>query len=187
MYRNKSCKRILVAFRDLLLVKDYCEISVLEIISKADVSKSTFYRYYNGKLCVFIEMHKLLFQKLFTQMNTKDAWLSCLPQQSFINMASLASRRNGIGRSMVYKMGDDWSIASRLIRDCLSSEVENQLLKVFGKDSWIIPIEQVAGSIAALHIDCITQLGLKSGPSSAEQELSYLQFFTQSIINSSLS
>lgn len=186
MHQNRSRSRILKAFRELLLNHDYCDISVLDIIETAEVGKSTFYRHYNRKLDVFIEMHKSIFHTIINDFNTAEDWLQHKPHSSFIKMAEIAVNKNGNGRSMIYKMGSDWPNASRLIRQTLALEIQLRLESVFSTADWKIPVEDVSGSIAALHIDYITQLNQRTGMHSIEQKTSSLQSITRAIINASL-
>tara|TARA_B100001059_G_C17790347_1_gene559748 strand:+ start:991 stop:1602 length:612 start_codon:yes stop_codon:yes gene_type:complete len=186
MYQNKSRKRILTAFRELLLHHDYCDITVLNIINQADVSKSTFYRHYTRKLDIFIDMHNGIFQTILQDFNTPEDWLHHKPHSAFIKMATIAVNKNGAGRSMIYMMGNDWGHASRLIRQNLADEIQLKLEAVFSEHTLLVPVADVSGAIAALHIDYITQLNQNSAAHSIEQQTQSLKNFTRAIINSSL-
>ncbi|TCV20957.1 TetR/AcrR family transcriptional regulator [Vibrio crassostreae] len=186
MKGNTSRNRILIAFRELLLIRDYCDITVSHIIEKAGVGKSTFYRCYNKKLDVFIEMHKIIFHSIFKNFNTKEEWLNHQPDISFVRMANIANNKSGNGRSMSYIMGSDWPNASRLIRYILANEIQLKLESVFGESAWLVPVSDVSGAIAALYIDYITLLSHNTREGTVEQRSHSLKIFTQSIIKESL-
>ena len=67
--RAKSKQLIQLAFYQLLLKKDFEDISIKEICEKAGVSRMSFYRYYSTKEDVFIVFCDETFDSFFQQIS----------------------------------------------------------------------------------------------------------------------
>ena len=67
--RAKSKQLIQLAFYQLLLRKDFEEISIKEICEKAGVSRMSFYRYYSTKEDVFIVFCDETFDSFFQEIS----------------------------------------------------------------------------------------------------------------------
>ena len=67
--RAKSKQLIQLAFYQLLLKKDFEDISIKEICEKAGVSRMSFYRYYSTKEDVFIVFCDETFDAFFQQIS----------------------------------------------------------------------------------------------------------------------
>ncbi|MBO4286459.1 MAG: TetR/AcrR family transcriptional regulator [Bacilli bacterium] len=71
--RAKSKQLIQLAFYQLLLRKDFDDISIKEICEKAGVSRMSFYRYYSTKEDVFIVFCDETFDAFFQQISHKPS------------------------------------------------------------------------------------------------------------------
>ena len=69
--KQDSRERVLEAAQAVLLTHPYALITVEDITIEAKVSRGTFYRHFDSKLAVFLELHKPMkryFYKLFDQL-----------------------------------------------------------------------------------------------------------------------
>jgi AcrR family transcriptional regulator len=183
---NRSRSRIQLAFAELLKDKDYCDITVAELIEKADVGKTTFYRHYERKLDVFLAMHDSLFESLFQDLTVREDWLSLTPRPSVITMLSRISVQSSFRRSMSYKLGNDAPQAHRQLKCNLATLIEQRLTLAFDTDDFIIPLPSLASTLAAVYLDFITQLFNNLLASSVEEKAVSLQRLTQANLRAAI-
>ncbi|MBU2895550.1 TetR/AcrR family transcriptional regulator [Vibrio hepatarius] len=182
----RSRRRIMKAFQQLLQENDYCAISVADIIQTADVGKTTFYRYYQRKLDVFVEMHDSIFDIALQDFTTKGDWLSVDARASFINIALMASKKVGRRSSMAHQLGNDWPLALRRLKQNLAQVVEQRLLDTFGQDVWGISLKEVASAITSLFNDYLQRVNTSPSKILATERAQALQLFTRAIILAAL-
>ncbi|RTR27201.1 TetR/AcrR family transcriptional regulator [Shewanella atlantica] len=183
---NRSRSRIQQALAGLLKDKDYCDITVAELIKKADVGKTTFYRHYERKLDVFLAMHHSLFDTLLEDLTVREDWLSLTPRPSVIAMLSRISAQSSFRRSVAYKLGNDAPQAHRQLRCNLTTLIEQRLTSAFDTDVFIIPLPSLASTLAAIYLDFITQLFNDSLTSSVEEKATSLQRLTQANLRAAI-
>ena len=70
--QQKTRKIILTAFRNLLEKKNFCDITVQEIIDEANVGRSTFYSHFETKDYLLKEMCLDIFDYVFSQKLEKE-------------------------------------------------------------------------------------------------------------------
>lgn len=172
---NASQKRIEQALSELLKEKDYCDIAVAELIAKASVGKTTFYRHYDRKLDVFVALHSSMFDLLLQDLTTREAWLSSAPSPSIIALLNRVQGQSGFRRSMSYKLGKDAPQALRQLKDNLASTIETRLNQLFDTQQFSIPVASLASTLAAIHLDIISQLFIETPAPSTSHKAESLQ------------
>jgi AcrR family transcriptional regulator len=183
---NRSHSRIQQALIELLKDKDYCDIIVAELIKKADVGRTTFYRHYERKLDVFLAMHDSLFDSLFQDLTAREDWLSLSPRPSVITMLSRISVQSRFRRSMSYKLGNDAPQAHRKLKQNLTKFIEQRLTSAFDTDDFIIALPSLASTLAAIYLDFITQLFNDPLSSSVEEKAVSLQRLTHANLRAAI-
>ncbi|QFT11497.1 TetR/AcrR family transcriptional regulator [Vibrio sp. THAF190c] len=182
----KNKRNILSAFYKLSKKKEYYQITVSEIITLSEVSKTTFYRYYQRKLDLLIEMHAGIFHTMLQEYLTHDDWLSTNPKPMLIETAIKAAEKMNGRKSISYKLGNDWPIAQRLLNESLTSAIKNQICIAFHNEKWNICPEQLADTLAALHLNFLTGLNGLSDKNTVISNARNLQCFSRAIILASL-
>ncbi|WP_204165111.1 TetR/AcrR family transcriptional regulator [Shewanella algidipiscicola] len=171
---------------ELLKDKDYCDITVVELLEKADVGKTTFYRHYERKLDVFLAIHDSLFESFFQDLTTLEDWLSLRPRSSVIAMLNRISVQSSFRRSMSYKLGNDAPQAHRQLKYNLTTLIEQRLAVAFETDNFIIPLPCLASSLAAVYLDFISQLFSDQLSYSVEDKAASLQRLTQALLRAAI-
>lgn len=184
--KTNLCRhRIEQALKELLQDKDYCDISVTELIEKADVGKTTFYRHYDRKLDVFVALHNSLFELLLQDLTTQADWLSQSVAPSTALMFNRMQGQGNFRRSMSYKLGKDAPQAFRQIKQNLADTIETRLSTLFDVDSFIIPINSIASTLAAVYLDFISQL-LSDNQPAANEKANSLQRIVRACIKAAM-
>lgn len=183
---NRCRSRIQLALTELLKDKDYCDITAAELIERADVGKTTFYRHYERKLDVFLAMHDPLYDSLFQDLSTREDWLSLTPRPSVITMLNRISVQSSFRRSMSYMLGNDAPQAQRQLKIKLTSFIEQRLSLAFESDDFIIPLTSLASTLAAVYQDFIIQLFSDPLSSSVEDKAASLQLLTQANLRAAI-
>ncbi|WP_076587250.1 TetR/AcrR family transcriptional regulator [Vibrio ostreicida] len=181
-----SRERILSAFHELMQNKDYYNISVRSIIIQASVGKTTFYRHFNRKLDVFVEVHDAFFEVYLNSFRTQEDWLRCEPHLSLIETAQSAAKKAGRRPTMAYQLGSDWPQAVRMLKLRLSEMIEKKLAHAFPNHARTLPLAELAGALATLNIDFMSQISSMPMPSQVEQRAKTLQCYIQALVNASL-
>ncbi|MDO6498769.1 TetR/AcrR family transcriptional regulator [Photobacterium sanguinicancri] len=179
---NKSRSRIISAFKDLLRNKDYCDISIGEILDRADVSKSTFYRHFERKLEVLLDMHDAIFERFLSDLTTKEDWLSTEVRPSVEDMFIALTTQSNFRRPMSFKLDKDWPQGFRLVKAKLADYIEQKLIIAFNNQSMIIPIPLLSATLAAMYIENVIQLVYRTSPLNVNKQALHMQTMTRSII-----
>jgi len=170
----------------LLEHKEYYEITITDIVDTADIGKTTFYRHYDRKLDIFVEMHNQIFDGMFQELVNRDDWLNTKATSKLTAIAKKAVGKTGGRSSIAYKLGNDWPNAQRLLNECLTDKINKNLNVAFKGYSWTIDIDYVANAIASLYMDFLIQLNNTPDKQSAIIRANNLQRFCQAIILESL-
>lgn len=72
----RAVLKVLHAFKEMLKQQDYRDIAVADIAYKADVGRTTFYRYFKRKLDILIALHQNIFEDIFADLQSAEDWLS---------------------------------------------------------------------------------------------------------------
>ncbi|QUM85105.1 TetR/AcrR family transcriptional regulator [Moritella sp. 28] len=179
---NRSQKRIVKAFTELLREKDYCDISVAMIIEKADVGKTTFYRYYQRKLEVLLAMHDGIFDQLLQDLTSKDDWLTNEARPSVSYMLNIFSNNSNFRRPMNFKLDKDWPQALLQLKTKLANCMAVKLANALDGCSMKIPISVLSTSLAAIYVESVVQLVKGLVAFSVNKQALYLQYLTRSLV-----
>lgn len=180
--KQSSRTKILNAFRGLLATQKYSEITVGQIIEQAQVSKATFYRHYQRKLDVFIEMHQHLIEALLMDLQTKEDWLASSPPDSVVQIGLRAGRKGGRRATMAFQLGNEWPMAVRMLKEEMIKAILIRLQGAFSEESWQINVDEAAPYIGALYMDYMVQIGQFPNVDVALTKAELLHRFTRCIL-----
>lgn len=172
-------KRIQTAFVELLASTEYMDITVALIIDKAEVSKATFYRHYQRKLDLFIEIHHARIDSLLVDLNTEQDWLADTPPQSAIQVGLQAASAGARRATMAYKLGNEWPMAVRMLKEQMISAIELRLTQAFGER---LDAASTAPFVAAMYMDFMVQLNQTPSQEAATKKATLLHRFSRAIV-----
>lgn len=142
--QRKTREAIFAAFTDLLSKKDYAQITVGEIIERADIGRATFYSHFETKDFLLKELCEELFCHIFDAMNEENNHnhiFACnAPDSAFLhllqhlkrndnNVLKLLSSRNNELFLQYFKQNLRKLVESRL--DLFESEKSRRLPESF--------------------------------------------------------
>ncbi|ABM26634.1 TetR/AcrR family transcriptional regulator [Shewanella putrefaciens] len=181
----RAVLKVLHAFKEMLKQQDYRDIAVADIAYKADVGRTTFYRYFKRKLDILIALHQNIFEDIFADLQSAEDWLSTNTPPSLEKLLITFSRNSMFRRSMSFRLGSDLDAATKQLQTKLVQHIENKLVNTFNTDEFIIPSHTLAHSIAALYLSQIQQLIASPHPCPTQQA-KYLHLLTRGIILAAL-
>lgn len=181
----RAVLKVLNAFKEMLKQQDYRDIAVADIAYKADVGRTTFYRYFKRKLDILIALHQNIFEDIFADLQSAEDWLSTNTPPSLEKLLITFSRNSMFRRSMSFRLGSDLDAATKQLQTKLVQHIENKLVNTFNTDEFIIPSHTLAHSIAALYLSQIQQLIASPHPCPTQQA-KYLHLLARGIILAAL-
>jgi len=142
---------VIGAFTELLREKSYQATTIHEIVERANTGRSTFYRYFQSKADVIVEMHKDIFARVNIAPTSAAAWLAAEPPNQLIQMLALFRET---GTTPIYsstELGADADYVIRQMDALLSHHFEESLRRSFAEQDSTIPFVILGQSIAATY------------------------------------
>ncbi|MBY5992859.1 TetR/AcrR family transcriptional regulator [Ferrimonas balearica] len=144
--------RIIDAFRTLLRERDYGRITIAELIARAGVGRSTFYRHFRAKLEILVRLHDRAFGSLLSELDSADQWREATPPASLVALFSRFEGRRALHRSLADALGADGEPAARRIEQALARQIEARLRHAFADATWGVDPKALALSLAGLYL-----------------------------------
>lgn len=175
------------AFMALLREKNYTDITIHQIIERAELGRSTFYRHFQSKADVLVGFHEQLFSQLLAELQSQEAWLCPQPSATLVEFLERYNALNSGSFSMSYKLGKDLDYVLLNINKLLARVFASSLQTHFGEAAARIPWPVVAQSLAAnyswLLLDWLTQ---PQRPT-PQQMATYIQQLSRGLVLAALS
>jgi len=139
------------AFAELLQEKSYPEITIGEITDRANIGRSTFYRYFPTKADVLVSLHQAIFNRFSLGLSSASDWLANEPPPQLVAFLQQYQAVNMLPMSLSYKLGKDVDYVMRNIDELLTRQFEESLHRSFAEDESTIPFALLAQSIAGTY------------------------------------
>lgn len=139
------------ALTELLREKNYPDITVGEIAKRGNIGRSTLYKHYNSKADVLLDIHKDVFEHLFSGLQALESWCASEPPAELI---AFFERYRKLGRnpfSLSYKMGSDLDYLMSNVNIHLANTIEDKLRNAHKQGWGNIPLPVLAQAIANLY------------------------------------
>jgi AcrR family transcriptional regulator len=156
MYRgkrvtDKTKSAIKKALLELIQEKNYPDITVGEIAVRGNIGRSSLYKHYRSKADVLVDIHKDIFEHLFSGMSTSEAWFSPKPPPELFHFFERYRRLGKNPFLLSYKLGNDIDYLMSNIIWQLAAIIEQRLCKAFNNVDSTIPFPILAQSISNLY------------------------------------
>lgn len=135
------------AFVELVRERGYANVTVADIAERADVGRTTFYRYYEGKAEVFLAVHAQRFERMGFAATTAEAWLSAEPSPALLAFVQMVGGQARF-QSMFYQLGAEIDRIQREMQQKLVRHFEQALASAFGAQAFQTPLPVVASGVA---------------------------------------
>ncbi|MBY6186767.1 TetR/AcrR family transcriptional regulator [Marinobacter hydrocarbonoclasticus] len=171
-----------MTFQQLLADQDYCDISLSQILVRAEVSKTTFYRHFSNKLELFVAMHDRIIESLLSELNERSQWLAVGANAGVLSVSQQITSKASARRSMAHKLGNDWPLAQRMIKRQLCRGIERRLQQAFGKPQNDPVCAALGSPLAAVFLDYLGQLNHQLNGQPVELKATELQWVVRAIV-----
>lgn len=170
------------AFLQLLREKNYAEITVHDITGRANIGRSTFYRYFQSKADVLLSLHESIFDRLSLGLVSASDWLAHEPPPSLVAFLQ-QYQPNGNGRlSFSYQLGHDMDYVLQRMDELLTRQFEASLQRSFAEEDSHIPFSILAQSIASVYSWLIRSWFTEPRPFTAAELAGYIHRLTRAAI-----
>ncbi|MCG8634169.1 MAG: TetR/AcrR family transcriptional regulator [Desulfobacterales bacterium] len=142
---------LVTAFSVLLRERNYADITVTDIITRADTGRSTFYRYFKSKADLLVFLHGDRFDKLLASLASEPAWLDDVPPRELISFLTMFRGMGERPFSLAYMLGNDMDYVIHHINRLLSVKFEKNLRAAFAHRTTRIPFDVLSLSIAGSY------------------------------------
>jgi AcrR family transcriptional regulator len=135
------------AFIDLLRERRYDAITVGDVVARAGVGRTTFYRYYETKADMLVSIHAARFRALRFAPATREAWLCAAPPDDLVRLLERAQGHERLPTFLAY-LGKDVDAVHRALDNLLAAHFEASLCKAFPQAQPSIPFPVLARMMA---------------------------------------
>ena len=141
------------ALIELISERDYDMITIQDILNRANVGRTTFYKHYNSKDELFMSCHEAMLSDFHLSplhpLSREDLLSAEVPPEMASAYQHLDQRR-----AQLYPVfqGKDSLLILRQIRDRSAREIEANLRATFGEAKSAIPLEMLANYLAGAQI-----------------------------------
>ena len=171
--QQKSRNAILQAFEELLAKENYNNITVQQIIDKANVGRTTFYAHFETKDMLLQEMCTVLFHHVFLDHpeaeSNHDFSLSEGDSRKIVTHILYHLKENGYNISKLIT-GESSEIFLRYFTEYLNSLVVNCLLKDMKNEKCHVPDAFLRNHISGSFVNMV-QWWIKNGMKEKPEEL----------------
>ena len=166
---ERTRKLLQMALVELINERDYDTITIQDIVDRANVGRTTFYKHYNSKDELFMSCHEAMISELHISvlhsLSREELLSPQIPSEITLAYHHLEERR---ARLYPIFQGKDSQLILRQIRDRSSREIEANLATTFGEAKSIIPLDMLANYLAGAQIALMQWWLEKRRPHTAE-------------------
>lgn len=165
---------LLQAFRELLHEKTYAAITIGDIAERADVGRSTFYRYFADKQAILVALHADIYRDWQLVPTTQAGWLQDTPAPKLVALLErVDSYDNQAG--LVNMFGKEVGQLMRQIEDVMRHEVYEGLQAAFPEVKTAVPLSLLAAQIAGILDGTLKWWYFERPAMAAEEAAAHLQ------------
>ena len=179
---NKTKSTIKSALHELMQEKNYPEITVGEITGRGNIGRSTLYKHYQSKADVLVDIHKDMFEHLFSGLLSSEFWFAPKPSSELFLFFEKYRRLGKNPFLLSYKLGSDLDYLMNNINLQLTAIIENRLRNAFNDVSSTIPFPVLAQSISNLYSGLIMFWFKKYQGSDSRQFATNIHRMTRALI-----
>lgn len=179
---NKTRSAIKNALLELLREKNYPDITVSEITERGNIGRSTLYKHYQSKADVLVDIHKDMFEHLFSGLSSSESWFAPEPSSELI---LFLTKYRQLGKNpflLSYKLGSDLDYLINHINLQFTAIIEKRLLYSFNDRDSTIPFPILAQSISNLYSGLIISWFTKYQSSDVRQFAANIHRMTRALI-----
>ncbi len=157
------------ALVELIGERSYDTITIQDIIDRANVGRTTFYKHFNSKDELFMSCHAAMLSEFHLSplhpLSREELLSSEIPAETASAYQHLEQRR-----TQLYPIfqGKDSPVILRQVRDRSAREIESNLRAAFGEAKSLIPLDMLANYLAGAQIALMQWWLEKRRPHGAE-------------------
>ena len=165
---ERSKRALITAFAELLHGQSYQSITIQTITECADIGRSTFYRHFQSKADVLVEMHKDFFTHLALGALPASNLPTHNPSPGLVRMLKLFKAAGAVPVSLT-SLGDDADYVFRQISLILCQSIEEKLHAAWVEQESTIPFSLLAQAMTGIYMGLLRGVAENQSAFSPEQ------------------
>jgi len=146
------------ALIDLIGERGYDNITIQDIVDRANVGRTTFYLHYNSKdelfmSCHHLIVHKFPFGSFYHHPRSREEWL--LPEASATMISAFQHLKDAWGRLHPIFQSKDGPLILGRIRDQSAQAIEANLRAAFTEADSTIPLDVLANYLVGAQLTLV--------------------------------
>ena len=167
--KQRTHELLQTALIELISERNYDEITIQDIVDRANVGRTTFYKHYTSKDELFMSCHEAMIGEFHISplhpLSRAELLSPEIPAEMTFAYHHLEQRR---ARLYPIFQGKDSVLILRQIRDRSAQEIEANLRATFGETPSLIPLDMLANYLAGAQIALMQWWLEKRRPHTAE-------------------
>lgn len=148
---ERSKRALITAFAELLHRQSYQSITIQDIAGRANIGRSTFYRHFQSKADVLVELHKDFFTHLALGSLPASNLPTHNPSPRLVQMLTLFKAAGALPVSLT-SLGEDADYVFRQISLLLCQSIEEKLHDFLTEAESTIPLALLAQAMTGVYI-----------------------------------
>lgn len=153
---NKTKTSIKEALLELIHEHNYSKITINQISQRGNIGRSTIYKHYKSKADILVDIHKDMFEHLFSGLPADKYWRSSEPIQELVNFLKKYRRMGRNPFSLNYKLGNDLDYLMNHITLQLDETIKKWLSDSYNRNDLKIPLSLLSHSISGSYRHLLT-------------------------------
>lgn len=174
------------AFVQLSGEKSYDMITINDIIQRANVGRSTFYRHFETKADILLSLHEGIFSRFQLSLCSAANWLADRPSPQLVTFLEQVQQHESVGTVSLYKFGKDVDYIVRRIDQLLANLFEASLHASFTDARSTIPFSVLARAIAGVYRYVITAWFMEPRSLPAQEIATYIHRLARATIQEAI-
>jgi AcrR family transcriptional regulator len=183
---KKTKTSIKNALLELIHEQNYSKITINQISQSGNIGRSTIYKHYKSKADILVDIHKDMFDYLFSGPPADKFWLLPGPIDELVQFLKKYRKMGRNPFSLNYKLGNDLDYLMSHIAMQLNQTIRKWLSDSYDNEDLEIPLPLLSQSISGSYSHLLTHGFTSLRSDDIDKFVNYVQKIIGTIIKGSV-